>query len=255
MSAVSKKFSTKEIISILSKFTPCDVSDSLVQHGISNGGYIPNLQIRSPAKVSEQTKTSVGPAYTVLYAPKSDPRPAVKESYIDNIPENSILVIGLPPSYQTTNAPYVTVNNALYGGLMSTRAQYRQANGSIILGRIRDLDEHNSLGYPVWSYGIGSTAPGPIVKVVGINVPLDIKVAGIDSDENLKVNPGDIMIADKNGVVRLPVSGHEGKEDQLDFKSVLDYIPKRVDADTKVSKDIKDGKLAAEAQKFWRNKI
>ncbi|CAG85495.1 DEHA2B12342p [Debaryomyces hansenii CBS767] len=255
MAAVSKKFSSKEIISVLSKFTPCDVSDSLVQHGISNGGYIPNLQIRSPATVTEQTKTSVGPAYTVLYAPKSDPRPAIKESYIDNIPENSILVIGLPPSCQTTNAPYVTVNNALYGGLMSTRAQYRSANGSIILGRIRDLDEHNDLGYPVWSYGVGSTAPGPVVKVVGINVPLDITVAGIDSNENLKVNPGDIMIADKNGVVRLPVSEHEGKEGQLDIESVLDYIPKRVDADTKVSEDIKKGKPAAEAQKFWRSKI
>lgn len=255
MTAVPKKLSPKELISVLSKFTPCDVSDSLVQHGISNGGYIPNLLLRSPASAAEQTKTSVGPAYTVLYAPKSDPRPAIKESYIDNIPEDSVLVIGLPPSCQTTNSPYVNVNNALYGGLMSTRAQYRKANGSVILGRIRDLAEHNDLNYPVWSYGVGSAAPGPLVKVVGINVPLDVKVAGIDTEESIRINPGDFMIADKNGVVRLPVSGHEGKEAELDFESVMDYIPKRVDADTKVSEDIKNGKPAAEAQKFWRSKI
>lgn len=255
MASLPKRFTSKELVSYLSKFTPCDVSDSLVQHGISNGGYIPNLQVRSPANIAEQINTSAGPAYTVLYAPKSDPRPAIKESYIDNIPEDSILVIGLPTSCQTTSAPYVTVNNALYGGLMSTRAKYRKANGSVILGRIRDLDEHNDLRYPVWSYGVGSTAPGPVVKVVGINVPLDVKVTGVESEENIKINPGDFMIADKNGVVRLPISGHEGKEAQLDLESVLDYIPKRVDADTKVSKDIKKGKPAAEAQKFWRSKI
>lgn len=255
MSSITKTLSSKEVLSVLSKFTPCDVSDSLVQHGINNGGYIPNLEVRSPAAVSGHTKSAVGPAYTVLYAPKSDPRPAIKESYIDNIPENSMLVIGLTVSSQTTQSPYVTVNNALYGGLMSTRAQYRKASGSVILGRIRDLDEHNDLGYPVWSYGVGSTAPGPVVKVVGINVPLDVKIAGIEKDEILKINPGDFIIADKNGVVRLPVNVHEGKEGELDLDSVLDYIPRRVDADTQVSEDIKNGKPAAEAQKYWRSRI
>ena len=144
-----------------------------------------------------------------MYAPKSDPRPAVKEAYIDQVPEDAMVVIGLPLELQTTNAPYVTVNNALYGGLMSTRAQYRQANGSVILGRIRDLDEHNDLKYPVWSYGVGTSAPGPLVKVVGINVPLEVKVASIDKPEDvLTINPGDYIVADKNGVVKLEDNEH-----------------------------------------------
>lgn len=242
--SVSKSLATKDVISILSKYTPCDISDSLNKHGIANGGFIPNLTIRSPVL---NKNSAVGKAYTVLYAPKSDPRPAVKQAYIDQVPEDSIVVIGLPLELQTINAPYVTVNNALYGGLMSTRAQYRKANGSVILGRIRDLDEHNELGYPVWSYGVGTSAPGPLVKVVGINVPLEVKVANIDNQEILTINPGDYLIADKNGVVKL--------EDNDQLSSVLDYIPKRVEADTHVSQDIKTGKPAAEAQKFWRSKI
>lgn len=242
--SVSKSLATKDVISILSKYTPCDISDSLNKHGIANGGFIPNLTIRSPVL---NKNSAVGKAYTVLYAPKSDPRPAVKQAYIDQVPEDSIVVIGLPLELQTINAPYVTVNNALYGGLMSTRAQYRKANGSVILGRIRDLDEHNELGYPVWSYGVGTSAPGPLVKVVGINVPLEVKVANIDNQEILTINPGDYLIADKNGVVKL--------EDNDQLSSVLDYIPKRVEADTHVSQDIKAGKPAAEAQKFWRSKI
>lgn len=236
------KISPKDIISRLSKYTPCDVSDALVQHNVKSGGYIPNLQVRSPAR-----GTIVGRAYTVLYAPKSDPRPAVKNSYIDEIPEGSVLILGLPIAQQLTTAPYVTVNNALYGGLMSTRAQYRKAAGSVVLGRIRDLDEHNDLGYPVWSYGVGSTAPGPVVKVVGINVPIDVKVTGIDSDEIITIKPDDYIIADKNGVVKL--------EDRDDLESVLDYIDKRVEADTNVAADIKKGKPAVEAQKYWRSKI
>lgn len=255
MTGLPKVLTQKEVISFLSKFTPCDISDSLVQHGIANGGYIPNLQLQSPSDVSKQVGSAVGPAYTVLYAPKSDPRPAIKESYIDQIPAGSILVIGLPESLQTTCAPYMKVNNALYGGLMSTRAKYREANGSVILGRIRDLDEHNDLNYPVWSYGVGSTAPGPVVKVVGINVPLSVKISGVEKDESLSIQPGDYIVADKNGVVRLPIDQNKGIENDSNLRSILEYIPKRVDADTKVSEDIKQGRPAAEAQKFWRSKI
>lgn len=246
----AKQLTSKEVVLFLSRFTPCDVSDSLNKAGIANGGFIPNLVNQSP--VPNQTSSACGKAYTVLYAPKSDPRPAVKQAYIDEVPEDAIVMIGLPLELQTVNAPYVKVNNALYGGLMSTRAQYRKANGSVILGRIRDLDEHNDLKYPVWSYGVGTSAPGPLVKVVGVNVPLQVKVASIedasnDGEEILTINPGDYIIADKNGVVKL--------EDNDKLAEVLEYIPKRVEADTKVSEDIKGGKPAAEAQKYWRSKI
>ena len=244
---VPKQLSTKEVIKFLSAYTACDVSDALNQQGIVHGGLIPNLVNRSP--VLNQA-SAVGKAYTVLYALKSDPRPAVKQSYIDEVPEDAIVVLGLPLELQLATAPYQRVTNALYGGLMSTRARYRKANGSVILGNIRDLDEHNELKYPVWSYGVGTTANGPVAKVVGINVPLEIKVTSSDpkkDEEILKINPGDYIVADKNGVVKI--------EDNEKLGEVLDYIPKRVEADTNVSKDIRDGKPAAESQKYWRGKI
>lgn len=238
------KFTEREVLSCLSKFASCDVSDALNKFGVNDGGFIPNLQNQSPVVGKS---SAVGRAYTVLYAPKSDPRPALTKSYIDSVPENSFVVIGLPIECQLVTSPYTKINNALYGGLMSTRAQYLKANGSVILGRIRDLDEHRDLQYPVWSYGVGTSAPGPLVKVVGINVPLSINVIGIEKDTILTINPGDYIIGDKNGIVRL--------EDNDDLDAILDYIPKRVDADTNVSNDIKSGKPAAESQKLWRGKI
>lgn len=234
-----------KIASTLAKFSPCDVSDALVKFGVANGGYLPNLTLRSG-------KSVVGPAYTVLYAPKSDPRPAVAQLYIDAIPENSVLVMGLPVAQQLETAPYVSVNNALYGGLMSTRASYRKAAGSVVLGRIRDLAEHRALDYPVFLYGVGLAAPGPVVKVVGINVELSVRVAG---GEVMVVRPGDYIIGDENGVVRLPVGHEKGPEKEVNVDEVLEYIPKRVAADEKVAADIRGGRDAAAAQKYWRSKI
>lgn len=241
------------VCSKLAKFTPCDVSDALVKFGLKNGGYLPNLVKRSAL---DRARSSVGPAYTVLYAPIDDPRPAVKQSYIDEVPESSFVVIGLPEQQQLPYAPYVTVNNALYGGLMLTRASYKKAAGTVVFGRIRDIDEHRALSYPVWLYGVGSAAPGPVVKVVGINVPLRVKVVGVNgATESLDINPGDYIIADENGVVRLPKEHDSGPEAQIDVEKVLEYIPKRVEADSNVAEDIKKGRPAAEAQKYWRNKL
>lgn len=240
----------------LAKYTTCDVSDALANFGLKNGGYIANLVQRLPAQNSpKEAQSVVGRAYTVLYAPKSDPRPAVQGSYIDQIPQDSVLVMAVPEAQQLLLAPFVTVNNALYGGLMLTRARFRKAAGSVILARIRDLAEHNNLGYPVWSYGLGLTALNAVMKVVGINVPISVKQIGIDGDEVLHVQPNDWIVADENGVVRIPVSHDVGPEKDIDVDKVLEYIPKRVDADANVAKDIESGRPAAEAQKFWRSKI
>ena len=46
------------------------------------------------------------------------------------------------------SSPPRTVN-AVYGGLMSGRAQASGAVGTIVDGRVRDLQEHRDLGYPV----------------------------------------------------------------------------------------------------------
>lgn len=58
---------------------------------------------------------------------------------IDQVASGSVVFI---------SAPQGTVN-ALYGGLMSCRAQYLGAAGTVVDGRVRDLREHRQLAYPV----------------------------------------------------------------------------------------------------------
>lgn len=58
---------------------------------------------------------------------------------IDTVPAGAVLFISAPNK----------MINACYGGLMSTRAQHVGAAGTIIDGRLRDLQEHRDLDFPV----------------------------------------------------------------------------------------------------------
>ncbi|ODV83124.1 hypothetical protein CANARDRAFT_30218 [[Candida] arabinofermentans NRRL YB-2248] len=239
------------VLKRLSQFTSCDVSDALVKYGVSNGGYIPNLTLQSTN--NNNNKTMVGTAYTVLFASRDDPEylevPELKGGYIDNIPENSVLVIGTTLNLQKLNAPYTKVNNALYGGLMSTRAQYLKSSGTVVIGRIRDLKEHQSLERMVFSYGVGSTAHGPVVKLIGINVPLQIKYDNYPEPYIETIKPGDFIIGDENGIVKLSC------EDEELVTNCLEYMPKRVAADTLVAQDINNGKNCVQSQKLRREAL
>lgn len=229
-------------VRFLAQYTTCDLADALVKFGSKTGGFIPNLTnyLKAPGAVA-------GRAYTVLYAPLSDPRPLVG-GYIDDIPDagERVVVIGLTPELQLPTAPYHTLQNALYGGLMSTRAQHLGVQGTVVLGRIRDLDEHRGLGYPVWAYGLGSTAPKVAVKVVGVGVPIEVVMAAEQGGTRTAViNNDDYIVADVNGV------GHMENDAELVAK-VVEYMPRAVAADELVAEDIKRGERAGAAQKKRR---
>ncbi|GME84342.1 unnamed protein product [Ambrosiozyma monospora] len=232
---------TKKVIQTLAKYSVCDLSDALVKTGLKKGGYFPNLVRQSQNPTGA---TMVGKAYTVLFAPKDDPRPAIKGGYIDKVTEDSVLVIALSKTLQKLDAPYTKISNALYGGLMSTRANYLKSNGTVVFGRVRDIDEHKELQRDVFSYGLGSTAHGPVLKLVGINVPVEVLIDDYPEPRTEVINPGDYIMGDDNGVVKV--------EDNADLPSILEYIPKRVAADTLVKEDILKGEECTPAQKKRR---
>lgn len=220
----------------LTKFSTCDVADGLLNlHSVVDGGYFPNL-----TQYSRSSKVSVvGRAYTVLFAAADDPRPAV--NYIDQVPEGSFLVIALERNLQVPYAPYVKVTQACYGGLMSTRAKYQGAVGSVVFGRIRDVEEHRALEYPVFSYGLGACAPKMAIKPVAINVPLEISC--IDGTNKI-IEPADYIVGDEHGVVRIP--------GDMDMARLLEYMKASVEADELVAQDINAGCPAKQAQKERR---
>jgi regulator of RNase E activity RraA len=85
---------------------------------------------------------------------------------------------------------------ALWGGLMSTRAMKLKASGAVLHGYSRDTNEVLRLGFPVFSMGTYAQDQGPRGKVIDSRVPIEIG--------NVRINPGDIIYGDLDGVVIVP---------------------------------------------------
>lgn len=224
-------------ITKLKNFSTCDISDGLLNlYNIANGGFFPNLVRRSGSG------TVVGQAFPVLFGSKNETKDIAEVNYIDHVPEGSILIISMTEDLQMTNAPYTKPTQAMYGGLMSTRAKYLGSSGTVVFGRIRDLEEHKGLNHSVFSYGVGTCAPKAALKPIGYDVPLRIKL----SDGTLEtIEPGDILVCDDHGMVRIPTK-------QTDLDKLIKYIEKSIEVDELVSEDINKGKPAKQAQKERR---
>ena len=109
---------------------------------------------------------------------------------LDNLQRNEIyLCSGGSPTY------------AMWGGLMSSRAQHLQSAGAVMNGFHRDTNEILELNFPVFSMGAYAQDQGPRGKVVDYRVPIDL--AGV------RIDPGDIVFGDIDGVCIVPQAAVE----------------------------------------------
>lgn len=136
----------------------------------------------------------VGRAMTVLEmdyhpgpgnGPLSEQRFGLMFQALDNLKPGEI--------YIATGA---SLSYALWGGLMSTRAQHLHAAGAILDGMVRDTDEIKRLGFPVFSHGAYAQDQGVRGKVVDYRVPLRIGA--------VEIFDGDLIVADDEGVLIIP---------------------------------------------------
>jgi len=139
----------------------------------------------SPAKFA-------GPAVTVLLRKEEHKEgPAASQGMLDAIdasPAGSVYVMVLEGEG--------AANYAGIGGLMATAMKYRGFAGAIIDASVRDTPQIRRLQFPVFSRGVAPSTTINHFRVTGVNVP--VMCAGV------RVNPGDIITADEDGVAVVP---------------------------------------------------
>lgn len=133
-----------------------------------------------------------GPAVTVLLKKEEHKEGAAASQgmldAIDASPAGSVYVMVLEGE---GSADYAGI-----GGLMATAMKYRGFAGAVIDASVRDTPQIRRLQFPVFSRGVAPSTTINHYRVAGVNVP--VTCAGV------RVNPGDIVTADEDGVAVVP---------------------------------------------------
>jgi 4-hydroxy-4-methyl-2-oxoglutarate aldolase len=163
------------------------------------------------------TTKFAGPAVTVLMK-KGEHTEGAKASQgmldaIDDAKPGSVYVMVVEDG----------ANYAGIGGLMATAMKARGFAGAVIDGSIRDTPQIRKIQFPVFSLGVVPSTTVNHYRFGGVNVP--VTCAGV------RVNAGDIIAGDEDGVVVVP-RAHAAeilkKSEELDNTehSMLPFIEK-----------------------------
>ncbi len=185
-----------ETVSGLSRHQTPDISD------LMNRLYAMEPEIRN---MTDPDLRLVGPACTVKVYPGDN---LMVHKALDVAQPGDVIVVDTSSSSLT----------AVLGDLVCTKARHRGIAGFIVDGLIRDLPAIKRLGdFPVFARDV--TPKGPLHRGPG-EIGYPISCGGI------VVNPGDVVVADLNGVVIVPKDISDELLARLDSKAAKesDYV-------------------------------
>lgn len=162
-----------------------------------------------------------GRAYTVLYGPVDAANPGTVGDFIDKLDAGTVVVIDNGGREDAT----------VWGDILTFLADRRHLAGTVIDGACRDVHMCLKLGYPIYSRSFSMRTGKDRVQVDAEQVPVTIGQA--------RVQPGDLIRGDADGVVAIPRSREE---------EVLAVAEQIEEAEARIRACLEQGKSIAEAR-------
>jgi regulator of RNase E activity RraA len=177
------------------------------------------------AKLSSLTVPGVliGRCKTTLWAEMAheDPRPYELElTAVDGCQPDDVIIAAAGGS----------MRSGLWGELLSTAAKRAGCVGVIVDGAVRDVVKMTSMGFSVFARGTCVYDSRDRNRVVDLDVPVEI--------EGVRFSPGDLVIADADGIVVVP---------QEVEREAISAAWEKVNAENVVRDSIAAGMTASEA--------
>ena len=190
--------STDQNVLRASKLDTTAISDALDRLGIA--GQCLNI------KPLDRKFRLTGRAFTILYGPAGNP-PGTVGDYIDDVPPGHVVVLDNGGRENAT----------VWGDILTWVAQTRGVAGTVIDGACRDTHLARELGYPMYSRSYSMRTGKDRVQVEAMGGPVTIGEA--------RVNQGDLLRGDADGVVCIP---KEHEEQVLQVAEEVDRVEDQI---------------------------
>lgn len=201
-----------ETLEALSRFSTTTLSDALDRFKVL--GAVHGLKRLIPGK------TITGQAVTLLYLPVGTTG-ATAGDFLHLVQPGDVIVIDNRARTDCT----------VWGGILSEAAKKQGVAGTVIDGATRDSAVTIGEDYPMWCRDTHMLTGKDRVMLQAINVPVTLG--------HVRVEPGDVIAADEDGVVSIPLSL---VDDVIKAAEHIDHV------ETQIVEDIRSGMNLLEAR-------
>lgn len=177
-----------EVIETLRKISVQTISGQLAKRGLRR-------MFMTNVRPIRNDLTIVGPAFTLRYIPAREDITIPQYTSDPKTPQRRTVEIAPPGSVVVMDCRR-EVWAAGLGGILSRRMQRRGVEGVVLDGGLRDFEEVEASGFPVFCCGPAAPPNNVLHHPVDFDVPIACGA--------VPVFPGDIICGNREGVVVIP---------------------------------------------------